>query len=114
MAVAARSQGLVAGLADWVVLGGDAPPMIDGVAQSDIGRLAHQHDAALAGPLGDRRYAGQAAQGLVVSSLQGFGRFCEQCGNTLHRLRAAAVPADPCTGARWRGLPTGHPPWHPA
>ena len=34
--------------------------------------------------------------------------------DTLHRLRAAAVPADPCTGARWRGLPTRHPPWHPA
>ena len=23
--------------------------------------------------------------------------------------RAAAMPADPCTGARWRRLPTGHP-----
>ncbi len=34
--------------------------------------------------------------------------------DTLHRLRAAAVPADPCTGARRRGLPTRHPPWHPA
>ena len=80
MAVTAGSQGRVPGLASRVALGGDAGPVVDGVAQSAVDGLPHQHDAALAGALGDGGDAGQAAQGLIVSSLQGFGRFCEQRG----------------------------------
>ena len=43
MAVASGSQGLVAGFAGRVVLGRDASPVVDGVAQSDIGCLTHLH-----------------------------------------------------------------------
>ena len=63
------------------MLGRDASPVVDGVAQSDVGGLAHQNDAALAGSLRDGRHTGQAAQGLVVSPLQGFECLCEQRGD---------------------------------
>ena len=51
----------------WLTLHGDARPMVDGVAQADVGGLAHEHDAALAGSLGDGSYARQASKRSIVS-----------------------------------------------
>jgi len=63
-----------------VVLNGDARPMVHGVGQSVMAGLSSDDDAALARALGDRRDSCQAAQGGVVTSLQGIERFCEQRG----------------------------------
>src|SRR4051794_8677786 len=54
MTVAAGVKGRVFRLASRVVLHGHAGPMVDRVAQANVGGLAHEHDAALAGSLGDR------------------------------------------------------------
>ena len=43
MTVAAGAKGRVFRLASRVVLHGDAGPMVDGVAQADVGGLAHEH-----------------------------------------------------------------------
>jgi hypothetical protein len=71
MTVAAGAKGCMKGcilrLASRVVLHGDARPMVDSVAQADVGGLAHEHEAALAGSLRDGSYARQASKRLVVS-----------------------------------------------
>src|SRR3954454_11122216 len=66
MAVAAGAKSPVFRLASRVVLHGDARPMVDGVAQADVGGLAHEHEAALAGSLGDGRHTRQASKGRVA------------------------------------------------
>ena len=80
MTVTAGAKGRVFCLASRVELHSDARPVVDGVAQADVGGLAHEHDAALAGSLGHRGDAGQAAQRVVVSAAQSLGSFCEQRG----------------------------------
>ena len=45
------------GPASGIVLHGSARPMVDGVAQPDVRRLAHQHDLAFSRSLRDRRDA---------------------------------------------------------
>src|SRR3954467_10875872 len=62
MTVAAGAKGRVFRLASRVVLRGHARPVVDGVAQADVGGLAHEHDAALAGSLGDGSYARQTSK----------------------------------------------------
>jgi hypothetical protein len=78
--VTSGSEGCISGAADRVALSGDAGPVVDGVAQPDVRGLAHHHDPALARAPRDGCDAGQAAQGLVVSALQGFPCLCEQRG----------------------------------
>lgn len=62
------------------MLNGDARPMVHGVGQSVMACLSSDDDAALARALGDRRDSCQAAQGGVVTPLQGIEHFCEQRG----------------------------------
>ena len=80
MAVAAGAKSPVFRLASRVVLHGDARPVVDGVTQADVGGLAHEHEAALAGSLGDGSDARQTAKRLVVSPLQGLERLGQQRG----------------------------------
>src|SRR5829696_5481909 len=71
MTVAAGAKGRVFRLASRIVLHSDARPMVDGVAQANVGGLAHEHDAALAGSLGDGSHARQASRRSIVSPLHG-------------------------------------------
>ena len=80
MTVAAGSQRCVLGFADGVMLYGDAGPVVEGILQPVVGGQAAYHDEGLAGALGDGSDAGQASQGLIVSSSQSVMRFCEQRG----------------------------------
>src|SRR6185437_17181261 len=80
MTVAAGAQGRVFRLASRVVLHGHAGPMVDGVAQANVGGLAHEHDAALAGSLGDGSHARQASKRSIVSPLQGLEGLGQQRG----------------------------------
>src|SRR5829696_2092687 len=80
MTVAAGAKGRVFRLASRVVLHSDAGPMVDGVAQANVGGLAHEHDAALAGSLGDRSHARQTAKRSIVSPLHGLERLGQQRG----------------------------------
>src|SRR4051794_3139597 len=87
MTVAAGAKSRVFRLASRVVLYGHAGPMVDGVAQANVGGLAHAHDAALAGSLGDGSHPRQASKRLVVSPLQGLERLGQQRGED--------TPSDP-------------------
>src|SRR4051794_31521417 len=78
MTVATGAKSRVFRLASRVVLHGDARPMVDGVAQANVGGLAHEHEAALAGSLGDGSHPRQASKRLVVSPLQSLERLGEQ------------------------------------
>ena len=80
MAVAAGAKSRVFRLASRVVLHGHARPVVDGVAQADVGGLAHEHDAALAGSLGDGSHTRQASKRSIVSPLQGLERLGQQRG----------------------------------
>src|SRR3954453_7889910 len=80
MTVATGAKSRVFRLASRVVLHGDARPMLDGVAQTNVGGLAHEHEAALAGSLGDGSDARQTAKCLVVSPLQGLEGLGDQRG----------------------------------
>ena len=80
MAVTPASQGGVFGPASWVVLNGDARPMVHGVGEPVVAGLSSDDDAALARPLGDGRDTCQTAQGGVISPLQGIEGFCKQRG----------------------------------
>ena len=91
MAVAASAMGRVFRLASRVVLPGHAGPMVDGVAQANVGGLAHEHDAALAGSLGDGRHPRQASKRSIVSPLQGLECLGEQRGED--------NPSDPGQGS---------------
>ena len=62
------------------MLYGDAGPVVEGILQPVVGSQSAYHDEGLAGALGDGSDAGQASQGLVVSSSQSVMRFCEQRG----------------------------------
>src|SRR3954469_13680678 len=96
MTVAAGAKGRVFRLASRVVLHGHARPMVDGVAQADVGGLAHEHDAALAGSLGDGSHARQTSKRLVVSPLQGL-----EC---LGQQRGEDYPSDPWQGSEDRHI----------
>ena len=91
MTVAAGAKGRVFRLASRVVLHGDARPMVDSVAQADVSGLAHEHDAALAGSLGDRSHTRQASKRSIVSPLQGLERLGQQRGED--------NPSDPGQGS---------------
>ena len=52
------------------MLARDTSPVVNGVTQSDVGGLAHEDDAALAGSLRDVPHTGRAAQDSVVSRSQ--------------------------------------------
>src|SRR5215211_8716407 len=96
MTVAAGAKGRVFRLASRVVLHSDAGPMVDSIAQADMGGLAHEHDPALAGSLGDGSHPRQTAKRLVVSppqSLEGLG---QQCGED--------NPSDPGQGSEDRHI----------
>src|SRR3954451_8949279 len=80
MTVAAGAKGPVFRLASWVVLHGHARPVVDGVAQADVRGLAYEHDAALAGSLGDGSHARQASKRSIVSPLQGLEGLGQQRG----------------------------------
>src|SRR5690349_15838870 len=80
MAVAAGAKSRIFRLASWIVLHGDARPMVDGVAQADVGGLAHEHDAALARSLGDGSHTRQASKRSIVSPLQGLDGLGQQRG----------------------------------
>ena len=80
MTVAAGAKGHVFRLASWVVLHGDARPVVDGVAQADVRGLAHEHDAALAGSLGDGSHPRQTAKRSIISPLHGLEGLGQQRG----------------------------------
>ena len=71
MTAAARAKGCAFRLASGIVLHGDTGPMIDGVAQPDVGGLTHEHDAALAGSLGDASQLRHRSTRSIVPPLQG-------------------------------------------
>jgi hypothetical protein len=71
MTVAAGAKGRVFRLASRIVLHSDAGPMVDGVAQANVGGLAHEHDAALAGSLGDGSHPRQTSKRSIVPPLHG-------------------------------------------
>ena len=64
------------------MLNGDTGPMVDGVGEAVVAGLSSGDDAALSGPLGDRRdLAGDCARRRELRpSLQGIRGFCEQRG----------------------------------
>ena len=80
MTVTAGAKSRVFCLASRVVLHGDAGPVVDGVAQADVGGLAHEHDAALAGALGDGSHPRQASKRSIVAPLQGLEGLGQQRG----------------------------------
>ena len=80
MAMTSASEFGVFGAAARIVLNGDTGPMVDGVGEAVVAGLSSDDDAALSGPLGDRRDFCETAQGGVVASLQGIRGFCEQRG----------------------------------
>ena len=84
MTVAAGAKGRVFRLASRVVLHGHARPVVDGVAQANVGGLAHEHDAALAGSLGDGDPR-QASKRSIVSPLQGLEGLGQQRRRTILR-----------------------------
>ena len=80
MTMATGPQGSVFGLASWVMLDGGAGPVIESVAQTQMGGAAHKNDLALTGPLGNGSCATQTSQSVIVSVAQSFSGFCEQRG----------------------------------
>jgi hypothetical protein len=80
VAVTALAEFGVAPTAEFVVLDGDAGPVIDGAAQPHMASLSHADDAALAAALGYRSDAGQGSQSVIVSPAQGLGGLGEQRG----------------------------------
>jgi hypothetical protein len=79
-AMAVAAKGCVFRLASRVVLHGNAGLMVDGVAQADVGGLAHEHDAALAGSLGDGSHTRQASKRSIVPPLLGLEGLGQQRG----------------------------------
>ena len=79
MAVRASTQGSVLGLAGGFMLDSDAGPVIDRVLKAVVGRQAAHYNDGLARASRDRRHAAETSQGLIVSSLHGIMRLCEQC-----------------------------------
>ncbi len=60
-AVTALTEGLVVSFCARVVLGADAGPMVEGVAQAWIAGVAHADDFSFAALFGDRGDAGMGA-----------------------------------------------------
>ena len=80
VAVTALAESGVFGLADRIVLYGDARPMVERVAEAAVCGETSDDDLAFSGALGDRRHATQTSQSMVVSPLQGIEGLCEQRG----------------------------------
>src|SRR5512146_312015 len=80
MAMSPGAQGGVLGAAYGIVLCGDAGPMVDGVGEPLMAGISAQHEAAFAGPPGDGCDACKAAQGVIISALQGIRSLCQQRG----------------------------------
>ena len=74
------AQGGVFGFARWIMLNGDARPMVHGVGKPVTAGLPSDDNAALAGLLGDRRDSGQIAQRGVVAPFEAIPSLCEQRG----------------------------------
>src|SRR6516164_7026485 len=68
MRVPASTQCGVASAALAIVLSGNACPMIDSVAQSNVGGVAHDDDMRLTAAFGHRRYARQCPERLIVTT----------------------------------------------
>jgi len=66
--VPASTQCGVASAALVIVLSGNACPMIDSVAQSNVGGVAHDHDMRLTAAFGHGRYARQCSERLIVTT----------------------------------------------
>ena len=66
MAVTASPERLVLVVAGRVAMGGDAGPVIGGIAQPIVGRQSPRHDHALSRTAGDRSYPAEAAKGVEV------------------------------------------------
>src|SRR5258708_17190656 len=80
MRMAAFAQLGVASAAQPVVLNGGPRPVIDSSPQTHVTGLAHNHDAALAAPLGHRRDTAQTAERVIISLTQGLPGLGEQRG----------------------------------
>ena len=65
--VPASTQCGVARAALVIVLSGNARPMIDSVAQSNVRDVAHDYDMGLAAAFGHGRYARQCPECLIVT-----------------------------------------------
>ena len=66
--VPASTQCGVANTAPVIVLSGDACPMIDSVAQSNVRGVAHDYVMRLAAAFGNGRYARQCPERLIVTA----------------------------------------------
>src|SRR6516162_7783083 len=80
MTMPPAAQGSVFGFAPWIMLNGDARPMVHGVGKPVAAGLPPDNDATFARPLGDGRDSGQTAQSGVVAPLQAIPSLCEQRG----------------------------------
>lgn len=80
MGVAALSEFAVTGMAAGAALGADPGPIIDGGVQPELACMANEDDPPLSAAAGDGCEARQAAQGMVVSPLQGLGGLDEKRG----------------------------------
>ena len=80
MAVTALTQCGVAVTAEFVMLNGDAGPVINRAAQPHVTGLAHDDDAALTTAPRHRGDTGHGAQRVIISSAQRLGSFGEQRG----------------------------------
>ena len=76
MRMASGSQGAVLSPTDRIVLDGHPTPVVDGVYQARLAGPAADNALCLAGSSGDWCDAGQAAQGLVIPTVQGAGSLC--------------------------------------
>ena len=80
MTMPPAAEGGVFGFARWIMLNGDARPMVHGVGKPVTTGLPSDDNGALAGLLGDRRNSGQIAQRGVVAPFQAIPSLCEQRG----------------------------------
>jgi hypothetical protein len=70
MRVPASTQCSVASAALVIVLSSNTCPMIDGIAQSYVGRVAHHNDMRLAATFRHGRYTGQRPERLIVTAAE--------------------------------------------
>ena len=79
MGVAASPEGAVTGLAERVVLGGDAGPVIEGVTELVLDGEASDLPTGLAGPDAHRGHPGTGAERFVVPAAEEFEGFGAEC-----------------------------------
>ena len=98
VSVAPGAERPVLVVADGIALGSDAGPVVGGVAQPVVGRLAPGHDHALARTAGDRSHPAQTAKCVVVPPPHGIAALAKQrsehlgadAGRTLSCARRSA------------------------